>query len=367
MLWCRSGLTSWWALALRGRSGSAWASLRPLMLGLWRCLTVRQRLALRLRGCRHLVLLRCRRGHRPGSGLTWGSSGWLIATTRLGHIGATGLAWNILPGSSRQGAHRYGGRGTNVVIGLQRLARDNNGWAPLVDLGKVAAVGFGGPRMLDLGCHGRRVLLPNRHDLRRPRSSLDAAPAAVVAHIVHDGGVVDDFVVVDVVDNRRIHVVDGPVVGEVVVVPVAALIPEANVAEAVVDAAVVADVATPISTVKTVPAAIIAPIRRCPQSALVRCIDPRAGDPIVALGSVVPIARGPDIVVTRRRRLLVLRQWGRGLGSVSYGLFRVVRITRGLVGWRVTGIARRTRIRWGRSRARSGLGSRRRCWRRSLT
>lgn len=117
MLWCRSGLTSWWALALRGRSGSAWASLRPLMLGLWRCLTVRERLALRLRGCRHLVLLRCRRGHRPGSGLTWGSSGWLIATSRLGHIGATGLGWNILPGSSRQGAHRYGGRWTNVVVG----------------------------------------------------------------------------------------------------------------------------------------------------------------------------------------------------------------------------------------------------------
>lgn len=210
------------------------------------------------------------------------------------------------------------------MVGLERLTRDNHGWAPLVDPGKVSAVGFGGPRMLDLGRHGRCVLLANRHDFGRPRSSLDAASAAVVAHIVDDGRIIDHFVVVDVADNRRIHVVDGPVVSEVIAVPIAALVAEANIAEAVVDAAVVADVATPISTVKSVPPAIITPIGRCPQGPLVRCIDPRAGHPIVVPPSVVPIPRGPDIVVTRSWRLLVLRQWGRRFGSVRCGLFGVV-------------------------------------------
>jgi hypothetical protein len=150
------------------------------------------------------------------------------------------------------------------------------------------------------------VLFANGDELRRTGPHLDAS-RAVVTDIGDVGGLVDDGVVVDIVHYRCVHVVDGAVIGEVVVVPVAALISESNVAEAVVDAAIVADVAAPITAVEAVTALNEAPVAGSPQCSLVRRGNPRTGNPIVAFRCVVPIAGGPDIAVSGSRRLFVLR------------------------------------------------------------
>src|SRR5665647_2814532 len=92
-----------------------------------------------------------------------------------------------------------------------------------------------------------------------------------------------------------------------VVVPISAVITETYVAKAVVDAAVISDVATPITAVITIAAAVESPVARGPQSPLVRRVDPRTGNPIIAITGVSPVAGGPDIVIAGSRGLLVTR------------------------------------------------------------
>ena len=153
----------------------------------------------------------------------------------------------------------------------------------------------------------------------RPRPHLHAAGTVVTDAIV-SGVVVDDRVVIDIVNHSRIHVVDVPVVVESVAVPISSLVAEADVAEAVIDTPVVADVTTPIAAVVTVTSAIIAPIAGSPECSLVGRPHPCSWNPVVAAGVIVPIPGSPDVAVARARRLFILRQWRRRLGSVLSGL-----------------------------------------------
>jgi hypothetical protein len=61
-------------------------------------------------------------------------------------------------------------------------------------------------------------------------------------------------------DDVDVHVVDGAVVAEVAAVPVSALIAEAGIAEAVVDATIESDVPSPIATVEAIAATRVSPI-----------------------------------------------------------------------------------------------------------
>src|SRR5580658_10403678 len=127
------------------------------------------------------------------------------------------------------------------------------------------------------------MLLVSCRLLLRRRSRFGAAGAAIEAHAV-DGEVVDDGGVIDV---RDVHgsgdVVDIAVVVERTALPVAAGITAADVAKSVVDAAIKADVGTPIAGVPEVGALAPAPIARRPQEARLRRQHPGARHPVIIL------------------------------------------------------------------------------------
>jgi len=136
-------------------------------------------------------------------------------------------------------------------------------------------------------------------DVCRARRNGDAAAAAVVADAVRGpgsvvGAVVNHVVVVDV--GGETDVGDGAVIEEVVAVPIAAEVADADVAEAVVDATVEADVEAPVAVVKAVVAAVVAPVGGSPKRAVVGRRAPDSGDPVVAGVGVAPVAGGPDVV-----------------------------------------------------------------------
>jgi hypothetical protein len=83
------------------------------------------------------------------------------------------------------------------------------------------------------------------------------------------------------VHKGDVDVVDRAVVVEVAAAPVAALIADANVAEAVIDAAIVADVGAPIAAVELIAVVTPAPVARRPKGAFVWSLNPRAGNPVI--------------------------------------------------------------------------------------
>ncbi len=136
-----------------------------------------------------------------------------------------------------------------------------------------------------------------------------------------DGGVVhDDRAVVDVGDPRGVDVVDGAVVVEVMALPVATVVAAAGVAVAVVDATVEADVRAPEAAMQDVAAAEEAPVGGGPKSAVEGGGAPCAGNPVVADGSVSPVAGGPEIVGGGGFGLLVDGEWWRRRGGFFDGL-----------------------------------------------
>jgi hypothetical protein len=230
----------------------------------------------------------------------------LLARTGLGLAGAVGHGSRIC---SRVGAReaRLGGDGPG--------SRDH-GWAASVHVVELLTVLLRFVLVLDLGGHGRDSGTAHGFDLGRPRSVSDAASASVVG----DAGVVvdDDGAVVDVGDVD-VDAVDGAVVVEVVAAPIASVIADAGVAEAVVDAAVKADVGTPEAAVEAPASVVPAPIAGGPEGAVVGWSAPGAGDPVVAGGSPVPVAWSPDIVWRGGFRLLIDGQGRRGLVGVFDG------------------------------------------------
>ena len=135
-----------------------------------------------------------------------------------------------------------------------------------------------------------------------PRGPLaDTAIAAVVA----DAGFVaiDDGGVVDVVDFRDVHVGHGTVVIKAVVIPSAAFIPVAEIAESITDAAVPPNVRSPIPFMEEKGTALPAPVAGRPEEADLRSFDPGSRNPVIVLivGIPSPITRGPDVTVAWAR------------------------------------------------------------------
>ena len=195
-----------------------------------------------------------------------------------------------------------------------RMLKGRLRWMALVLIEELLAVLSSLLVKLSLLCSWRSVPLAHRLGLRERGPEVDAAASAVVAHavvVVHD-----HRAVVDVVDVDFVDAVDGAVIEEVVTVPVTAFIAMAAIAEAIVDAAIEADVRAPVSTMEQVPAAEEAPVRRRPERANIGCGNPDAGHPVVAGGSVAPVTGGPEIIRCGSGRLLVLGQRGRRLGGL---------------------------------------------------
>jgi len=119
--------------------------------------------------------------------------------------------------------------------------------------------------------------------------------------VVRDGGVVHDSHVVHVhvggVEAGSEAGVGG-VVEEVPAAPLAADEAGAEVAEAVVNAAIEANMGAPITAMEDVEAVFPAPIRGRPEIAGRGCEDPGAGDPVIAaVISIGPVAWRPDVAI----------------------------------------------------------------------
>ena len=171
--------------------------------------------------------------------------------------------------------------------------------ASVVGVEGLLRVVRGGLHGLALGGDGPYVGLVQSGDFSRAWTDVEAAATAVVADAIDDvrtvvDVVIDDFVVVDVGGETAVG--DGEVLEEVVAVPIAAEVADADVAEAVVDATVEADVEAPVAVVKAVVAAVVAPVGGSPKRAVVGRRAPDSGDPVVAGVGVAPVAGGPDVV-----------------------------------------------------------------------
>jgi hypothetical protein len=149
--------------------------------------------------------------------------------------------------------------------------------------------------------------------LRGAGGVLYAAGTAVVGHVmgVGDDAPLDNCPVnVGGVDDGPIHMDDRSVIGEGAAAPLAAGKAVASIAVAIVDAAVVADMASPIAAMESVLAFRPVPVVGCPQRALIGRLDPGAGHPVVValILIVAPVAGRPHQVGTGADRLLIDRQ-----------------------------------------------------------
>jgi hypothetical protein len=107
------------------------------------------------------------------------------------------------------------------------------------------------------------------------------------------------------VDDVFIHMHDCGVIGKGVAAPLAASKADASIAEAIVDAAVVADVAAPIAAMEGVVTIRPVPVVGRPQRAFIGSRNPGAGHPVVVsiVIGVGPIAGRPHQVGLRADRL----------------------------------------------------------------
>jgi hypothetical protein len=113
--------------------------------------------------------------------------------------------------------------------------------------------------------------------------------------------------------------------------PVAALVAKANVAKAVIDAAIVADILAPVAVVKPIMVMPVAPVSGRPERTLIRRLDPCAGHPVIAGWPPGPVSGRPQVAVAGSRGLVVVGQGRRRLGSGVFRLLAVPRIIRALV------------------------------------
>jgi hypothetical protein len=189
---------------------------------------------------------------------------------------------------------------------------------------------------LHLRCHRRDALLLHHMDLRGQRLRLYPSASAVEADPVVDPAchrrVVNDYVVgIHIANHVCVYARDGGVVEKVAAVPVAAVVTMPDVAVPVIHAAIVPDVQPPVTVVEAIGSAIESPVARSPQSALIRCIHPAAGDPVVSLRPPRPVSRSPQVVRVRSGRLIVLRQRRWRIAGLRIGQIVGVEVCRLLV------------------------------------
>lgn len=134
-----------------------------------------------------------------------------------------------------------------------------------------------------------------------------AIEAGVIDGVVYDYS----FVYIDMV-YATTYVPYSCVVKEMATVPTAAYEAGTVVAEAIVDAAVVADAGTPVAPMPAVVAAIETPITGCPEQAWRWRRYPYAGYPGICAAIPIPVARCPDIAIYGAGWLHVVRDGRRG-------------------------------------------------------
>jgi hypothetical protein len=112
--------------------------------------------------------------------------------------------------------------------------------------------------------------------------------------IVVDNRPVDHHrAVVDVGNVDAADVVDRAVIAELIVIPVAALVACSNIAKAIVDSAIEANITAPVAAIEAIASIDEAPISRRPQRALVGRLGPGSGNPVIAGRGPAPVAGRP--------------------------------------------------------------------------
>jgi hypothetical protein len=188
-----------------------------------------------------------------------------------------------------------GGRDVDVMGRKRsRCYRDRRPAVVYVDVLLPVLHGLG--TMLHLGGQGAHVLFAHGVELALRRPHVQAAPSTVVADAVVLG-VPWNVPVVDVTDTVGIDVVDGPVVHEAVMVPVAAVVAGAGVSVAVGNATVEANVGTPVALVEAIAVAKKSPPAGRPECAGVGGKHPDTGYPVVAaIAAPAPVAGIPYVI-----------------------------------------------------------------------
>ncbi len=165
--------------------------------------------------------------------------------------------------------------------------------------------------MLHLIRSGLEVLLLREACFFRRGPRPDAPLSTVVGHggvVVHDHGAV-----VHIGDIHHVDVRDRAIVEEGATAPLAAAEAYAAIPKAVVDAAVEADVRSPVACVEAIEATFPAPVGGGPEHAHCRRLHPHSGHPEVAVHVVIgPIAGRPEIAGAGAKGLRVDRQNRRG-------------------------------------------------------
>src|SRR5580704_16509113 len=185
---------------------------------------------------------------------------------------------------------------------------------PAVYRCKVTAIRMRHLHMVLLFDCGINMVLPRKRSFLCTRACLDTTVASIKARagevIVNDHRIVH----IRVVDHRPVHVDDGCVIRKAVAHPASAAKADAAVAKAVVHATVEADMRPPVSGMEDIHAATPAPITRRPQQPGLWRPNPHTGNPVITLIAIGPVARIPEIAISRANRLCVNRQHWRGNG-----------------------------------------------------
>lgn len=134
---------------------------------------------------------------------------------------------------------------------------------------------------------------------------------AIYRHVVYDR------LVIDIGDMDAAKIIDGAVVEEPAIAPITTFESNAPVTEAVINAAIKADMRAPVSAVPGKDACVPTPITGCPQEANLGRFDPRSGHPKIAIGAVTPVTGRPQIARAGKGRLRIYGQ-SRGANSDTH-------------------------------------------------
>ncbi len=318
----RSGLrfrTSLWHRARRGlhcwprRSGTSFRTncrrrtiLRYLTGDGTR--TLRRRPPLLLGRGRGLPSFRATLGLR-GEPLFWGSSG-----LGFGTLGFRTLGFRTLVGLSARGHRSRGTRGRSVIRGRERAGRYQRRRTTAASrCRKLRTIRRGFPRMLHLSGNRGCPPIANHCCFLRRGTSFNSASSTVVAHPAAPA--LRNAVVVNILNSRRVYIRHRAVVIHPAVVPVSSVVATAGISETVIDAAVVADMRTPVARVPVIVAVVEAPPGRCPERTHIRRQNPSSGNPVITGVRITPVAGRPNVVVAGSGRLAVIRKRRRWFGS----------------------------------------------------
>lgn len=195
------------------------------------------------------------------------------------------------------------------LYGLRRVQvtgarRGYNSWASLVGRSKLRSIITRGLFVLTLDRSGIGMTPLFGSQLLLRGTGLHAVRASVVGNAIV-AVVVYNGLVINVVNVRYIHVVDGAVVVELVALPAAAIISVTRIAVAVINAAVESHGRTPISGMPVIYSGRKTPVSRSPQESDLWRHYPGARNPVIIIdaGIPCPIARHPDIPWPRAERL----------------------------------------------------------------